>query len=264
VSRERGYTLVEIMLALVIMLVVAGAMHHLLLSTQRLTRRQARQAELQAGLRAGSLVVANELRQLGTHDILRMAPTAVTYRAARGVGFLCQAPTATGLRLARAGFTGHRDPQAGRDTAYVLLAAPDTSGTWQQLAITGVSTGSACPGAQGAGISFTVPSTPALLAIEPGTPVRVTEVMELRLYQSEGKSWLGARSVSAGELIQPVIGPLSDGNGLALEYLGVAGAPTSDASSIQGIRVTLRGTVDGGVGEESLSTVATLRNVARP
>ena len=260
----RGYTLVEIMIALVIMLVVAGAMHHLLLATHRLTRRQAGQAELQSGLRAGSIVVASELRELGAYDILRPAPAAVTYRAMRGLGFLCQAPTATALSMARTGFTGHRDPQAGRDTALVLLAPAESSGTWQPLAITGVSTGSSCPGAQGAGISLTVPSTPALLALEPGTPVRLFEIMELRLYQSDGKSWLGARSVSAGEVIQPVIGPLSDGNGLALEYLGGTGAPTNDASSIQGIRITLRGAVNGAAGAESLSTVVALRNVVRP
>ena len=263
VSRGRGHTLVEIMLALVTMLVVAGAMHHLLLSTQRLTRRQARQAELQAGLRAGSLIVANELRDLGPHDILRMAPTAVTYRAARGVGFLCQAPTATVLRVARAGFTGHRDPQPGRDTAHVLIGVSDTSATWLPLAITGVSTSSSCPDA-GAGISLTIPATAAVVGLEPGTPVRLSEVMELRLYRSEGKSWLGARSVTAGEPIQPVIGPLSDGNGLAFEYFAGTGAPATDPAGIQSIRVTLRGTVDGAVGEESLSTQATLRNVVAP
>ncbi|HEX7338077.1 MAG TPA: type II secretion system protein [Gemmatimonadales bacterium] len=263
-GRGRGYTLVEILIALVILLVVAGAMHRLLLSTQRLTRLQARQSELQSALRAGALVVANELRELGPHDLLRLAPAAVTYRAMRGVGFLCQTPTPTTLRVARQGFTGHRDPQAGRDTAYVLLAAAESTAVWQPLAVTGVSAGSSCPGAVRSGIGVTVPSTPALLGLEPGTPVRFTEVMELRLYQSDGESWLGARSVSAGEPVQPVIGPLAAGNGLALEYFSGAAIPTSDPSSIRGIRVTLRGQVDGGEREESLTTVAVLRNVARP
>lgn len=262
-GRRRGYTLVEILIALVIMLVVAGAMHRLLLSTQRLTRLQARQFELQSALRAGALVVANELRELGARDLLRLAPAAVTYRAMRGVGFLCQTPTATALRVARQGFTGHRDPQPGRDTVYVFLAAAETTGVWQPLAITGVSAGTSCPGAAGSGISVTVPSTPALVGLEPGTPVRFTEVMELRLYQADGESWLGARSVSAGEPVQPVIGPLAGGNGLALEYLGGAGVPTSNPSSIRAVRVTLRGPMDGAV-RESLSAVAALRNAARP
>lgn len=269
-GEERGYTLVEIMLALVIMLVVAGALHNLLLSTQRISRKQASQTELQSNMRAGSIAVANELRELGTapggtpaqNDILRIAPAAVTYRAMRGVGFLCQAPTATGLRIARQGFTGHRDPQAGRDTAYVFAA-----GEWLPLAVTGVSTGSACPGSQGVGISLTIPNTPAVAELETGTPVRVTELMELRLYQSEGKSWLGARSVSAGEPVQPVVGPLAEGNGFALEYLNGAGAPTTDLTDIHSILITLRGTVEGsamGSLEEQLSTAITLRNGLGP
>jgi prepilin-type N-terminal cleavage/methylation domain-containing protein len=270
VREERGYTLVEIMLALVIMLVVAGALHNLLLTTQRLSRKQASQADLQSNMRAGSIAVANELRELSTapsgtaaqNDILRIAPAAVTYRAMRGVGFLCQAPTATGLRIARQGFTGHRDPQPGRDTAYVFVA-----GGWLPLAVTGVSTGSACPASQGAGISLTIANTPAVTELESGTPVRITELMELRLYRSEGKSWLGARSVSAGEPIQPVVGPLSDGNGFALEYLNGAGVPTVDLTDIQSIRITLRGLVEGsamGSLDEQLTTAITLRNGLGP
>lgn len=258
---ERGYTLVEIMLALVIMLVVAGALHNLLLSTQRISRKQASQAELQSNMRAGVIAVANELRELG-NDILRIAPAAVTYRAMRGVGFVCQTPTATGLRIARQGYTGQRDPQPGRDTAYVFVA-----GEWLPLAVTGVSTSSACPGTQGAGMSLTIPSTPAVTELETNTPVRITELVELRLYRSEGKSWLGARSVSAGEPIQPVIGPLADGNGFALEYLNGAGAPTTDLTAIHSIRMTLRGTVEGsamGSPEEQLSTAVTLRNGLGP
>ena len=260
--QQRGYTLVEIMLALVIMLVVAGAMHHLLLSTQRLSRRQAGQAELQAALRAGTIAVAYELRELGPNDVVRMAPGAVTYRANRGLGFLCQPATATELRIARQGFTGLRDPQAGRDTAYVLIAEADSSGPWQPLAITAASTGNICPGGQ-AGVRLTIPAI-ALSGLEAGTPVRVTEVMELRLYLSEGKSWLGMRSVSAGEAVQPVLGPLADGNGLVLEYLSGAGTPAIDVGGIRGIRITLRAMLDGPMREESLATAVALRNTAQP
>ena len=259
---QRGYTLVEILLALILMLLVGGAMHGLLLSTQRLTRRQVDQAELQAGLRAGAIVAASEFRELGTGDILQPAPAALTYRAMRGVGFLCQAPTATALKLARQGFTGHRDPQAGRDTAYVFIADPEPNGTWLPLGIAGVATTSSCPGSQGAGITLSIPGTTEVVALEPGTPVRLSETMELRLYQSEGKSWLGARSVSAGEPIQPVVGPLTDGNGFALEYLAASGMPAGNPASIQAIRVTLRASVNGIA--ESLSTVASLRNALRP
>jgi hypothetical protein len=258
VPHQRGYTLVEILLALILMLLVGGAMHGLLLSSQRLTRRQGHQAELQAGLRAGAIITANEFRELSTADILHPAPAALTYRAMRGVGFLCQTPTATSLKLARQGFTGHRDPQAGRDTVYVFLPDSEPNGTWLPLGITGVSTSSPCPGSQGPGITLSLPGTPDVVALEPGTPVRLWETMELRLYQSEGKSWLGARSLTAGEPIQPMVGPLTDGSGLTLEYLDGSGLPTGNPANIQGIRATLRAAENGVA--ESLSTVASLRN----
>jgi prepilin-type N-terminal cleavage/methylation domain-containing protein len=275
VSGRRGFTLVEIVIALVIMLVVAGALHNLLVATQRLTQSQSRQVSLQSNARAGSLAVANELRELSAvaggapeqNDILRIGLTAVTYRAMRGVGFVCQTPSANGLQINR--FSGHRDPQAGRDSAYVLVAADPAAGAgfWLPLPITSVSTGAACPGSLGPGISLTVPHSAAVSALEVGTPVRITETMELRLYRSEGHSWLGARSVSAGEAIQPVVGPLVDGEGFGLEYLSRLDVPTTDPTSIASIRVTVRAVVEEprtGQREERLITRVALRNALQP
>ena len=90
--------------------------------------------------------------------------------------------------------------------------------------------------------------------------------VELRLYESEGKSWLGARSVSSGEAIQPLVGPLTKGSGFRLEYLDATGMPTVDRTSIKSIRITLRGTTEGGGAgnsipvEEELVTQVALRN----
>jgi hypothetical protein len=106
----------------------------------------------------------------------------------------------------------------------------------------------------------------------PGTPVRIYEVMQLKLYRSEGKSWLGARSVSSGEAIQPVVGPLRDGDGFLLEYLSSGGVATTDRRSIQSIRLTLRGVADSSISQtgemvrpqEELVTQVVLRNSIRP
>jgi hypothetical protein len=112
------------------------------------------------------------------------------------------------------------------------------------------------------------------VGIPVGTPVRFYEVMELKLHQADGKSWLGARSISAGEAIQPVLGPLVDGNGFQLEYLDAGGAITADRTAIKSIRITIRGISDGAVNagvegslthvQDSLVTQVTLRNAFRP
>jgi prepilin-type N-terminal cleavage/methylation domain-containing protein len=276
-----GFTLVEVMISLTLTLVVAGTLYSLLVGTQRITRAQAQRVEVQSNVRAGSLIVLNELRELsavpggsgGQNDILVAGSTALVYRAMRGIGFICGIPNATAIRIARSTFTGHRDPQAGRDDALVLIEDRADAGAediWLSTKIVSVATGAPCPGALGRGITVTVPAGALVAGLQAGTPVRITEVMELRLYESEGRSWLGARSVSSGEAIQPLVGPLVRGSGLRLEYLDVAGTPTADRTSIRSIRVALRGTTEGGgpgngvpVEEELVAQVA-LRNVVRP
>ena len=55
-SQRRGFTLVEVLLALVIMGVVAGAIYRLLNTNQRLSLAQAEQVSLQSNVRTGSLI----------------------------------------------------------------------------------------------------------------------------------------------------------------------------------------------------------------
>ena len=273
--RCRGFTLVEIVVALALTLVVTGSIHRLLVTTQRLSRRQAAQVDLQSSLRAGAHIVASELRELSAveggsadqTDVLSISRSAITYRVARGIGFVCQTPTAGQLRIARSTFSGARDPEPSRDVIFLFVEGSPAAGTpdaWLPLAITSVTTSGRCPGMAGPaiGISINSPIPPT----EVGTPLRIYETMELRLYQSNGEWWLGARSISAAEAIQPVIGPLAGGDGLQLEYLDRAGRATVDRSSIRSIIVTLRGTYNHSLGtseaplEQELVTQVTLRN----
>ncbi len=281
-TRSRGgFTLAEVMIALVLTLVVVGTLYGLLISTQRTTRAQALRIELQSTLRAGSLIVLSELRELAAvpggnpvqNDVLVPGSTALVYRAMRGLGFVCGTPDATTIRIARSTFSGHRDPQAGRDEALVFIAGGGATGSedsWLGTRISDVATGASCPGSTGPGITLTVPAGGLPAGLEAGTPVRITEVMELRLYESEGSSWLGARSVSSGEAIQPLVGPLIRGSGFRLEYLNAAGTPVTDRSGIKSIRVTLRGAAEGGgwrngaAVEEELQAQVMLRNAVRP
>jgi prepilin-type N-terminal cleavage/methylation domain-containing protein len=250
-SHRQGFTLPELMISTVLMLIVAGAAYQLLVTTQRLAQAQVAQINLQSNVRSGTFVITNELRELSTmvgggrnrNDVLRIGPSDITYRAMRGMGFICQAPSATQIRIGRLDFSGYRDPQAGRDSAYVFIegsADTDTDDTWLPRAIAHVSGAAPCPGAR-PGISLTVPGQPSLPGLEVGTPVRIYEVMQLKLYQSEGASWLGARSVSGGEAMQPVLGPLAATNGFQLDYLNGQGAATGNLSAIKSIRLTVRG-----------------------
>ena len=278
-GRRRGFTLLETMVATGMLLIVSGAVYRLLTTTQRLARAQSEHLALQSTVRSAVLVVLNELRELNTtegegrerNDVLSGTATGVTYRANRGIGLTCQPPTSTQIRLGQSGFSGAREPQPGRDSAYVLIEGnPDTGqdDTWQPLAITAVSTLASCAGSLEPGLTLTVSPTSSLVGLTTGTPVRTFEVMELKLYRSEGKSWLGMRSVSAGEAIQPLAGPLSD-DGFRLDYRDRTGRPTDDVTAISSIGVAIHGigerqpSLNGVPGDslaEELATQIVLRN----
>jgi prepilin-type N-terminal cleavage/methylation domain-containing protein len=278
-TKRRGFTLIEVLLALVILGVVTGALYRLLNTSQRLSLAQAEQVSLQSNVRTGSLVVPNELRELNTvlggaaeqNDVTDADADGVTYRAMRGLGFVCQAPGANELRLLQSTWTGLRAPDATRDSLYVFVDGDtdeDDDDQWVQLDITNVAA-STC-GADAA-YRLTVAGPPA---VSVNTPVRVFELMRLELYADAGQWWLGASSEKlAPGVLNPVLGPLTD-DGFALEYLDAAGNPTADNTAIKSVRLTVRGVTDdavraGGSGamghpEEALTTQVLLRNSIRP
>ena len=63
---RRGFTLVEVMIALVILGIVTGAIYRLLDANRRIAVAQAEQVMLQSNVRTGSLIGPNELRELNT------------------------------------------------------------------------------------------------------------------------------------------------------------------------------------------------------
>jgi hypothetical protein len=94
--------------------------------------------------------------------------------------------------------------------------------------------------------------------------------MELKAYQSDGQWWLGARSVSSAEAIQPMAGPLDEADGFRLEYLDRNESPTADPKAVAGIRISLRGMNEelrrsgAAAAVEDLTAQVTLRNGIRP
>jgi prepilin-type N-terminal cleavage/methylation domain-containing protein len=259
-SRRSGFTLVEIIVATAASLIVSGAVYRVLLATIRLSRAQASHFAVQSTTRGALLAVSAELRELSGADLLSVAPGAVTYRAMRGTGFTCQASSPDRVQMRSDGFSGHRDPQPGRDSAliYVDSAGSESEAAWVPVGITHVSQTS-CPGGLGSGFTLAVTPADALAGAPVGTPVRIYEIVELRRYQSEGKTWLGMRSVSAGEAIQPLFGPLHETEGFQLAYLDARGKPALNPAIIQSVLVTVRATADGAIDGRLTARVA-LRN----
>jgi prepilin-type N-terminal cleavage/methylation domain-containing protein len=292
---RRGFTLLELMVALVLVLAVAAVTYALLVQNQRVSRSQVEHAGLQDNVRAGALVVANELREIGydsippdaglgagasvSPDLLVMQPGRLEYKAMRGIGFTCALPGSGQLRLHRNTLIGLRQPEVGDSvTAHVegdLATGADDA--WVHAGITAVGSGVCDDGSPALALTVAFAGAVAPSGMVAGGPVRFFEVMELRYYQSGGKSWLGSRSVSAGGVIEPMLGPLVDSTasqrGLTFTYLDRNGAATVVLNEVREIAWTLKGVTDGAVRNAgasplsrdslALSTSVALRNTLR-
>jgi hypothetical protein len=282
---------------------IGGLVHRMLLQAQRLARAQSERIALQENVRVAALVLAGELGGVGSDeitpeasaalgypaavrsDLLVIEPGAVTYLAGRGAGRVCGVAPGPppGVVIAESSWESLRAPRA-TDSLLVFAESNPATGSddaWIHLGVVSAGAG-ACPGG-GAGIAVGVAAPApldlaALARLTPGSPVRLAEVMQMRYYQSGGKSWFGMRSVSTGEAITPVSGPLADSSagvrGLTLVYRDAADVPTSDPAAVRSVEIALVGVTDQPVyGRDTrrpvvdsfaLTTRVALRNALRP
>ena len=246
---RRGFSLLEVTAALVLLGLVSATVYRVLLTQQRLAQLQVEEMSLQANLRAGVGALTAELQEIAVDsagsDIQALGRDSITYRAMRTAGFACEV-SGTNVRILARSF-GYRAPQAGRDSLLLFVegdSAIATDDRWIAAPIMAVRSGATCAGRPAVDLATALDSTAVPLSdIQFDAPARTYEVMQVKLYSSGGRHWLGARSVSAGETIQPVLGPLTPA-GLTLTYVDSAGTPTGDPRQVRGIAVTLRVVTD--------------------
>jgi hypothetical protein len=275
------------MIVVVMMAIIGGAMVRMLVNTQRLSREQAERVGLQSNLRTGAFLIPSELAEVGINatasDLQFMGANAVQYRAMRGAGVSCQV-SPTEIRLwdvPEMPYYGIRAMTTtnNRDRALIFAEVdpddPDDD-MWIDTQLTGVAT-STCAGRSAVALTVGNMSTATpngMGDVVVGGPIRYYEIMRLESFTTAGQTWLGARSISAGELApQAVLGPLAP-NGFQLEYLDGNGNSTTDSTLVRAIRVTLRGltqaAVSRGLGQanmvaqDSLVAMIALRNAPRP
>ena len=251
---RRGFTLVELLIAIVVFGIVSASIFGLLTRSQRLSRAQADRAVMQGNIRAGLALVTSELRDVNISatesDITSLSSTSITYRGMRSLGFICD-KAAGYIRIARASFNGYRDPSTSRGDATLIFVDNDvdqsTDDGWMNRAISSVAIENCASGAAGIRLNFAtnIPTSPDSLAmIQLGSPVRTYETMQIGELVSGGQTWLGARSISAGETtLQPVLGPLAP-RGVAFAYRNVAGGLGANALSVRLVELTLTGITD--------------------
>jgi prepilin-type N-terminal cleavage/methylation domain-containing protein len=242
---RHGFTLVEMLVALILTGLILAVVYRTLVVQQRTLALQAQRSAVETNLRTGAAFFTAELREVSGSapdtDLLAVAAESVTYRAMRGTALACHV-TGTVLDLLASSYRAYRQPQPGRDSVLVYVGADSAAGRqaeWLAAPVNGVAP-TLCAGGAAVRVS-TVLDSAVLVAAVPGSflPVRLFEVMQVKLYRSQGATWLGAHSVSAGEVVQPVLGPL-ESNGLGFSFLDSAGLPTTRPSSVRTGMVNLR------------------------
>src|SRR5437773_316193 len=122
---RRGLTLVELLVALVLLSIVSAALYRVLVSNQRIYQAQTQRIDMQQNIRAAAQILPADLRELDASegDISAASATSVTFRAMRWIGIMCSAPVTGPLPAAQTpGLVVHvvvrrPDPRRQRDPA---------------------------------------------------------------------------------------------------------------------------------------------------
>jgi hypothetical protein len=238
------------LIGLVLLSLVGGVVVRIGLGAERSVRLAEAAAHTERSFDTALDFLESELADAGTDgsgtDLVRLGRDSLTWRATRGVGLACQV-TATEVRLLQHQWSASRFPQPGRDSLMLYVGA-DSLGAdsvpWLVLPILGVSTAS-CVGAAALSLQTVLDTAQLSPGVRPLlVPARVFEIMQVRLYSSLGAWWFGTRSVSAGEGIQPVVGPLSPG-GLQFTFRDSTGQVTATPAEVRSISALLKGAVAG-------------------
>lgn len=249
---RRGFTLIELMIAIVLTGIVLGALYQTLGNNQRFYRSTSQILDVQQGIRAVAQLLPSELREVDAvaGDILAMGPDSITVKALRNTYFVCATPNkAAGTMILRNDMVyGYRSVDVTRDRALVFRDGNTqimSDDTWQDYAISSVTTGATCTDGSGAGTTMTVTGTIAKLdSVTVGSPVRTYEQITYRLYvDSAGVGWLGVRNYVGGAWgsVSAIAGPLQSANGISLTYYDSTGAVTATKTSVAQIGLVVRG-----------------------
>jgi prepilin-type N-terminal cleavage/methylation domain-containing protein len=278
-SNRRGFTLVELLMGLIIMGLVAAALTRVFISQQRLTVSQVEQASMQSNVRIGTLILANELREVATGvsggtDIKSFSATQLTYRAMRSLALACSTSVSRVFIRASPVF-GARPITAVRDSMLLFVENNSNDASdddWVSLPINSIANATCRDSA-----AFRLNTSTLPTGIRVDAPVRTFEIMHIAPIVAGGHTWLGAHSLTdpANPPLTPVAGPITVA-GLTFSYYDRDGNPTGFRSSIRSIKIILRGQSDWDVRPgtaigvplqpllDSLVTTVTLRNARQP
>jgi prepilin-type N-terminal cleavage/methylation domain-containing protein len=290
---RRGFTMIELLVALVLLGLVSAALYRVLVNNQRLYMEQTQRIDLSQNIRAAGTILPAELRELDASegDIGAMSATSISIRAMRWLGFACNLPGLGGALNAvsvvvRGGapgqplFFGARGIDNVKDSVLIYYDGNQASRTddfWATGSITAAPNGQNCSdGTNGQRLLLNINllglGANVAGAIPLGAPVRGFERVIYSLYQPAGDTSWYVGFQPSGQAMQPLIGPVLT-NGLTFQYFDVNGNVTAVPAQVARIDITVRArttaAVRGGgqaaraVEVDSVLTSVALRNNRR-
>lgn len=245
VSSTRGFTLAEIMVALVLGMIVMTAVLGVMISQLRRFELQQQTADASETVRGAAAFLGDQFRSVSASrgDLAGLNPFTVTVRAVQGNAVAC-AKDNTLPRYALDMPTGSF--QATIDDS--VLAYSPANGTWKSLKVAAVWTNPAAVGMGACAAPST--ATPDLVievvagdtaGIGVGSDMIAFRRTQYGIFQQGGRWWLGRRLMSAGSydrLTGPLMPPAD--SGLVFHYLNAASAETTDSSQVARVEIVLR------------------------
>lgn len=242
--KRHGFTMIELLIVLVVMGVIAAAMVRGLTNASRVTQAQAERSDMQSNLRAGAGFLPAEFREItndaSSTDLLAATKDSVTYNAMRNFGLACNVSSST-ITVRNSSMFGVSG--LGSYSKILLYQEQEdtmtTDDNWRAFTYTAAPTSSTCPdGTAATKVTLAGGATINTDSIQLDAPVRTYEKVTLKVYQSDGKWWLGMSTDD--QPIQPVLGPLSSADS-TFGYRTSAGAVTTTPSQVRVIEATLHG-----------------------
>jgi len=275
---RRGFTMIELLVAIVLLGIVSAALYRVLVNNQRLYMAQTQRIDLSQNIRAAGTILPAEFRELDASegDITAMSATSISIRAMRWLGFACNLPGLGGALNAvsvvvRGGapgqplFFGARGIDNNKDSVLIYYDGNVNSRAddfWATGSITALPNGQNCTdGTNGQRLLLNI----NLLGLGPnvagaiplGAPVRGFERVIYGLYNPPGDTSWYVGFQPAGQAMQPLIGPVLT-NGLTFQYFDVNGNATVVRSQVARIDITVRARTTGAVRAGGQAAAATI------
>jgi prepilin-type N-terminal cleavage/methylation domain-containing protein len=241
---SRGFTLVELLIALVVTGILTAGLYTVMVVQNQGYSRVRELGDVHGTLRSSAALLGWNLRYTSPAggDLYAIGPNSITLRSYQGTALICTKDPGGWYGLVRT----EGGVSLGADS--VLIFAAGTVGQlddrWTTVALKTLAPpgGAICdwpsPPVIARRLHVDVASPADTVGIRVGAAVRLFRGVQYGPFRWNGRWWLGRNVGGLGW--EPLAGPMPDSTGLQLRYFDAAGLPTAVPSQVSSVEFRLR------------------------